>query len=116
METGTPRVIYGNVLNDSLIENLPMECAVEVPCLVDRNGIQPTAIGAMPPHLAALIQTNVNPQILTVEAILTGNRDHVYHAAMMDPHTSAELTLDEIHSLVDDLFEAHGDWIPDIWD
>ncbi len=114
METGTPRVIYGNVLNDSLIENLPMECAVEVPCLVDRNGIQPTAIGAMPPHLAALIQTNVNPQILTVEAILTGNRDHVYHAAMMDPHTSAELTLDEIHSLVDDCSKPTETGIPDI--
>jgi len=112
METGTPRVIYGNVLNDSYIDNLPFECCVEVPCLVDKNGVQPTRIGELPPQLAAIIRTNVNVQLLVIEALLTGNRDHVYHAAMMDPHTSSELTLDEIWSLVDDLFEAHGDMIP----
>lgn len=112
METGQPRVIYGNVPNRGLIENLPDGCCVEVPCLVDRNGIQPTTVGALPPQLAAIIQTNVNVQSLAVEAALTGKREHVYHAAMLDPHTSAELTLDEIWSLVDDLLEAHGDWIP----
>ncbi|MCC6485005.1 MAG: alpha-glucosidase/alpha-galactosidase, partial [Armatimonadetes bacterium] len=112
METGIPRVIYGNVLNDGLIDNLPYDCCVEVPCLVDKNGVQPTPVGALPQQLAAIIRTNVNVQLLTIEAALTGNRDHVYHAAMMDPHTSSELTLDEIWSLVDDLFEAHGDIIP----
>jgi alpha-galactosidase len=79
---------------------------------VDANGIQPTYIGAIPPQLAALMQTNINVQALTVEAALTGKREHIYHAAMLDPHTSAELTLDEIWSLVDDLIEAHGDWLP----
>lgn len=111
METNTPRVIYGNVLNSGLITNLPGGCCVEVPCLVDANGIQPTVIGKIPPQLAALQQTNVNVQELVVEAVLTGKKEHVYHAAMLDPHTAAELTLDEIHGLVDDLFEAHGEII-----
>jgi alpha-galactosidase len=112
METGKPRVVYGNVANQGLIDNLPRECCVEVPCLVDKSGIQPTRIGALPWHLAALMQTNVNVQALTVEAALTGKREHIYHAAMMDPHTAAELDLDQIWSLVDDLIEAHGDWLP----
>lgn len=112
METDQPRVIYGNVANEGLIDNLPQGCCVEVPCLVDANGIQPTRIGALPPQLAALIQTNVNVQALTVEAALTGRRDHIYHAAMLDPHTAAELDLDQIWRLVDDLIEAHGDWLP----
>jgi alpha-galactosidase len=112
METGTPRVIYGNVTNTGLIDNLPDGCCVEVPCLVDRNGIQPVHVGTLPPHLAALMQTNINVQSLTVEAALTGKRDHVYHAAMLDPHTAAELDLDQIWHLVDDLIDAHGDWIP----
>ena len=111
-ETNTPRVIYGNVPNDGLIDNLPPDCCVEVPCLVDRNGVQPTQIGQLPPHLAALMQTNINVQALTVEAALTGKRDHIYHAAMLDPHTAAELDLDQIWNLVDDLIEAHGDWLP----
>lgn len=112
LETGIPRVIYGNVMNYGLIDNLPQGCCVEVPCLVDRNGIQPTRIGALPPHLAALIQTNVNVQALTVEAALTRKREHIYHAAMLDPHTAAELDLEQIWQLVDDLIEAHGDWLP----
>ncbi len=111
-ETGAPRVIYGNVANHGLIDNLPAGCCVEVPCLVDKNGIQPTNIGALPPQLAALMQTNINVQALTVEAALTGKREHIYHAAMLDPHTAAELSLDQIHSLVDDLIAAHGDWLP----
>ncbi|MCL4266352.1 MAG: alpha-glucosidase/alpha-galactosidase [Anaerolineae bacterium] len=112
METGQPRVIYGNVPNYGLIDNLPAGCCVEVPCLVDRNGIQPTQIGSLPPHLAALMQTNINVQALTVEAALTGKREHIYHAAMLDPHTAAELSLDQIWALVDDLIEAHGEWLP----
>jgi len=111
-ETGQPCVVYGNVMNNGLIDNLPRECCVEVPCLVDRNGLQPTRIGSLPPHLAALIQTNINVQALTVEAALTGKREHIYHAAMLDPHTAAELDLEQIWSLVDDLIEAHGDWLP----
>lgn len=112
METGTPRTIYGNVANHGLIDNLPYDCCVEVPCLVDRSGIQPTQIGTIPPQLAALMQTNINVQALVVEAALTGKREHIYHAAMLDPHTAAELDLDQIWDMVDELIEAHGDWLP----
>jgi alpha-galactosidase len=112
METGQPRVIYGNVQNNSLISNLPSDCVVEVPCLVDKCGVQPTQIGALPPQLAAIIQTNINVQSLTVEAALTEKREHIYQAAMLDPHTAAELTLDEIWSMVDDLLEAHKAYLP----
>lgn len=111
-ETGQPRVVYGNVPNRGLIDNLPQGCCVEVPCLVDKSGIQPTKIGSLPPQLAALMQTNVNVQSLTVEAALTGKREYIYHAAMLDPHTAAELSLDQIWNLVDDLIEAHGNWLP----
>jgi alpha-galactosidase len=112
METGVPRVVYANLENDNLITNLPPGCCVEVPCLVEKNGIQPTQIGALPPHLAALMQTNINVQALTVESILTGNREHIYHAAMLDPHTAAELDLDQIWQMVDDLITQHAEWIP----
>ena len=112
LETGTPRTVYGNVANHGLIDNLPAGCCVEVPCLVDKNGIQPTRIGSLPPHLAALMQTNINVQALTVEAALTGKREHIYHAAMLDPHTGAELDLEQIWAMVDDLIEAHGDLLP----
>ena len=112
METGHPRVIYGNAANHRLIDNLPEGCCVEVPILVDKSGLQPTHVGALPPHLAALMQTNVNVQALTVEAALTRKREHIYHAAMLDPHTAAELSLEQIWALVDDLIEAHGDWLP----
>jgi alpha-galactosidase len=107
-----PRVIYANVPNHGLIDNLPKECCVEVPCLVDKNGIQPTLIGSLPPQLAALMQTNINVQSLTVEAALTRRREHIYHAAALDPHTAAELDLDQIWALVDELIAAHGDWLP----
>jgi len=113
METGHPRVVYGSVMNHGLISNLPYQSFVEVPCLVDKNGIQPTVIGDLPPQLAALIQTNINVQMLTVEAALTGKREHIYHAAMLDPHTAAELDLAQIHDLVDAMITAHGDWLPD---
>ena len=112
METGTPRVVYGNVANHGLIDNLPQGCCVEVPCLVDKSGLQPTKIGRMPPQLAALQQTNINVQSLVVEAALAGKREHIYHAAMLDPHTAAELSLEQIWSLVDDLIEAHGNMMP----
>ena len=112
VETGQPRVVYGNVMNTGLIDNLP-ECCAEVPCVVDQNGVQPTHIGALPPQLVALMQTNINVQALTVEAILTENKEHLYHAAMFDPHTSAELDLEQIHDLVDDLLEAHGEMVPE---
>ena len=112
METGTPRTVYGNVANEGLIDNLPRGCCVEVPCLVDKNGIQPIRVGDLPPHLAALMQTNINVQALTVEAALTQKREHIYHAAMLDPHIAAELDLDQIWRLVDELIEAHGDWLP----
>lgn len=115
LETGQPRVVYGNVANNGLIDNLPQGCCVEVPILVDKNGLQPTKIGTLPPHLAALMQTNINVQFLTVEAALTRKREHIYHAAMLDPHTAAELSLDQIWSLVDDLIEAHGEMMPEYY-
>ncbi|MCG9774922.1 alpha-glucosidase/alpha-galactosidase, partial [Vibrio diabolicus] len=111
--TGTPSVIYGNVKNEDLIDNLPTGCCVEVACLVDANGIQPTKVGLIPNHLAALMQTNINVQTLLTEAIVTQNRERIYHAAMLDPHTSAALGLEEIYALVDDLIDAHGSWLPD---
>lgn len=113
METNTSRTIYGNVPNKGIISNLPQGCCVEVPCLVDANGIQPTTIGEIPPQLAALMQTNINVQSLTVEAALTQKREYIYHAAMLDPHTAAELSLDQIWSMVDELIEAHGSWLPE---
>jgi len=111
-ETGEPRVVYGNVANEGLLDSLPAGCCVEVPCLVDKNGVQPTRVGSLPPHLAALMRTNVNVQELTVEAALSGKREHVYHAAMLDPHTAAELDPEQIVALVDDLIAAHGEMLP----
>jgi alpha-galactosidase len=113
IETGTRRVVHGNVRNDGLITNLPADACVEVPCLVDRAGVQPTRIGELPPQLAALNRTFLNVSELTVRAALEGRRDHVYHAAMLDPNTSATLTLAQIHDLVDDMIEAHGASLPE---
>ncbi len=110
--TGEPYVIYGNVPNRGIIPNLPQGCSVEVPCLVDRSGIQPCSVGDLPPQLAGIIRNTVNVHELTVEGFFTRRRDHIYQAALLDPHASAELTLDEIYSLVDDLFEAHGKMVP----
>ena len=117
-ETNTPRVIYGNVPNTDLITNLPAAACVEVPCLVDAQGIQPTHVGTLPTQLAAICQTNVNVQVLAVEAALTRKREHIYHAAMLDPHTAAVLPLDKIWAMCDDLIAAHqkvgllGDYAP----
>ncbi|ACS98725.1 alpha-glucosidase/alpha-galactosidase [Paenibacillus sp. JDR-2] len=112
IETGKTFKIGGNVMNTGLITNLPKEACVEVPCLVDRSGINPTYVGDLPPQLAALNRTNINTQLLTIEAALTQKKEHIYHAAMLDPHTSAELSMDDIVALCDDLIEAHGDWLP----
>lgn len=111
--TGTPSVIYGNIANHGYIPQLPGGCAVEVPCLVDANGIQPTVVNDVPKQLTALMRTNINVQELVVESLLTEDVEHIYHAAMLDPRTAAELDLDQIRSLVDDLLTAHGDWMPD---
>lgn len=114
METNIQRFINGNVMNKgALISNLPTECCVEVPCMINYNGIQPLYVGKLPVQLAALMQTNINVQALAVEALMTGKRDYVYQAAMLDPHTAAELNLDQIKSLVDDLLVAHKGWIPE---
>lgn len=110
--TGVPCVVYGNVPNDGLISNLPDGACVEVPCVVDRNGVQPTAIGDLPPQLAAVNRTNIGVQDLAVKAALTGEREHVYHAVMLDPLTSALLTLDQIRSMTDELLEAHSPLLP----
>ena len=117
--TGTPFRFNGNVPNRRpdgglLIDNLPADCCVEVPCVAGADGIDPQPVGSLPRQLAALMQTNINVQGLTVEAALTGRREAVYQAAMLDPHTGAELSLDEIHALVDDLLDAHGDSIPSL--
>ena len=110
--TDRPYRIGGNVLNDGLITNLPRLACVEVPCLVDRNGVQPCVVGELPPQCAALNMTNVNVQLLTVEAALTGKREHIYQAALLDPHTAAELTIDDIVAMCDELIERHGEWLP----
>lgn len=112
MQTGRPTVIYGNVENRGLIPNLPTGCCVEVPCLVDANGVQPTAVGALPPQCAALNRNAINVQELAVTAALTGDRDHVYHAVMLDPLTGALLTLEQITAMVDELFASQQQWLP----
>ena len=113
METNKPYKIGGNVLNTGgLINNLPENAVVEVPCLVDASGVAPTYIGELPEQLAALNRTNINTQLLTIEAALTQKKEKIYQAAMLDPHTSSELSISDIISLCDDLIEAHGDWLP----
>ena len=112
METDVPFRIGGNVLNTGLITNLPRKACVEVPCMVDRNGVQGCTVGDLPEQCAAMNRTNINVQLLTIEAALTLRRDKIYQAAMMDPHTAAELTLDQIVALCDDLIEAHGEMLP----
>lgn len=108
MVTDTPYKIGGNVLNNGLITNLPANACVEVPCMVDGNGVNPTYIGELPPQLAAMNITNINPQLLTIEAAVTGKREHIYHAAMLDPHTGGQLSIDDIVAMCDELIEAHA--------
>jgi alpha-galactosidase len=111
-QTGTAREIYVNVRNDGKISSLPDECCVEVPCLVDADGPHPRPVGPLPPQLAALNRTFLNVVELTVRAVLEGDRDHVYQAALLDPNTSATLTTREIVAMCDELFDAHGDLMP----
>jgi alpha-galactosidase len=113
LEGGPPRVLPGNLRNDGLIDNLLDDACVEVPCLVDRNGVQPTRIGALPPQLAAMNRAFLNVSELVVRAALDGSREHVYHAAMLDPSTSATLTLDAIVGLCDEMISAHGAALPE---
>jgi len=112
MITDKPLKLGGNVLNNGLIENLPKEACVEVPCMVDNYGVNPCHVGRLPVQLAAMNMTHVNVHMLAIEAAVTLKKEHVYHAAMLDPHTAAELSLDDIRSMVDDLIVAHGDWLP----
>ena len=107
MLTDVPYRIGGNVINKGLIENLPADACVEVPCMVDANGVNPTHVGRLPVQLAAMNMTNINPQLLTIEAAVTGKKEHIYHAAMLEPHTAAELSIDDIIKMCDELYEAH---------
>lgn len=112
--TDTPYQIGGNVLNKGrMITNLPEEACVEVPCLVNGRGILPCYVGALPVQCAAMNMTNINVQLLTIEAARTLKREHIYQAAMLDPHTGSELDIDTIKKMVDDLIEAHGDYLPE---
>ena len=109
--TNKPYKIGGNVLNTGLITNLPYNACVEVPCLVDASGVNPTFIGDLPEQCAALNRTNINVQLLTIQAAVTHKKDYIYQAALMDPHTSSELDMDDTVALCDALIEAHGDWL-----
>jgi len=111
--TNTPYKIGGNVLNSgNLIENLPVDACVEVPCLIDGMGVHPCRVGRLPVQCAAMNMTNINVQLLTIEAAVTRKKEHIYQAAMLDPHTGSELDPDTIVKMVDDLIETHGDWLP----
>jgi alpha-galactosidase len=113
LETGTPRIIYGNVPNAGLIDNLPREACVEVPCVVDATGLHPVHVGALPPQCAALNRSFLGVCELTVRAALDGRRDHVLQACLLDPNAGASLTIDQIAAVVDELIEAHGDALPE---
>ena len=111
--TNTPYEIGGNVLNTGhLITNLPADACVEVPCLVNGQGVHPCHVGRLPVQCAAMNMTNINVQLLTIEAAVTKKKEHIYQAAMLDPHTGSELDIDTIVKMVDDLIDAHGDWLP----
>ncbi len=107
------REVYGNVRNAGLIDGLPQDACVEVPCLADKNGVLPTRVGTLPPQTLALNRTFVNVVELTVHAALEQRRDLVYDAALLDPNTGATLTTEQILDLCDDLIEAHGELIPE---
>ena len=109
--TGNPYKIGGNVLNTGLIDNLPSDACVEVPCMVDANGINPCHVGRLPVQLAAMNMTNINVQLLTIEAAATRSKEKIYQAAMLEPHTAAELNIDDIKAMCDELIEAHGDYM-----
>ena len=113
METNVPFKFGGNVLNTGLITNLPQNACVEVPCMADKSGVVPTYVGALPEQCAAMNRTNINVQLLTIEAAVTKKKDYIYQAAMMDPHTAAELSIDDIVAMCDDLIAAHEGWLPE---
>ena len=113
MENDVPYRIHGNVMNNGLIPNLPPNACVEVPCLVDRAGIHPCYVGNLPEQCAAINRTNVNVQLLTIRAAKTRRKEDLYMAAMMDPHTAAELSMDEIRRMCDEMLEAHQGWMPE---
>ena len=113
METNKPFKFGGNVINNGLITNLPSNACVEVPCMVDKSGVVPTFVGALPEQCAAMNRTNINVQLLTIEAAVTRKKDYIYQAAMMDPHTAAELSIDDIVAMCDDLIAAHEGWLPE---
>ena len=111
-ETGTPLKIYGNVMNNGLITNLPANACVEVPIMVDENGLNPCVVGDIPDQLAGLNMTHIAVHNMTIKAAVTLEKKYIYMAAYLDPHTRDQLTFDEIKNLCDDLIEAHGDWLP----
>jgi alpha-galactosidase len=113
METNMPYKIGGNVLNTGLITNLPQNAVVEVPCMVDASGVTPTFVGDLPEQCAAMNRTNINVQLLTIEAARTLRKDFIYQAAMMDPHCQSELSIDDIVAMCDDLIKAHEGWLPE---
>ena len=112
MITNKPYIIGGNVINNGLIENLPREACVELPCIVNNLGVTPCYVGRLPIQLAAMNMTHINVHLLTIEAAVTRKKEHIYQAAMLDPLTSAELSVDDIVNMVDELIAAHGDWMP----
>ena len=113
MITDQPFRVHGNVQNNGLITNLPANACVEVPCMVDRNGINPCKVGDLPEQCAAINRTNINVQNMTILAAREHKKEYVYMAAYLDPHTAAELSMDEIRAMCDDLFEAHRGWLPE---
>ncbi len=113
METNIPYKFGGNVINTGLIDNLPANACVEVPCISDMTGVQPIHVGPLPEQCAALNRTNINVQLLTIEAARTLKKDYIYQAVMLDPHCGAELSIDDIVKMCDELIEAHKGWIPE---
>lgn len=113
METNKPFKFGGNVLNTGLITNLPPTACVEVACIADASGVTPTYVGDLPEVCAAMNRTNINVQLLTIQAAVTLKKDYIYQAAMMDPHCQSELSIDDIVAMCDDLIEAHKGWLPE---
>lgn len=109
--TDTPYKIGGNVINNGYIDNLPSDACVEVPCYIDGTGVHPVKVGKLPLQLAAMNMSNINPQMLAIEAAVTRDRQKIYQAVMMDPHTAAELNIDDMIRMCDEMIEAHGDYM-----
>lgn len=112
IETDIPYRIHANVQNTGLITNLPTNACVEIPCMIDRNGVNPCFVGDLPEQCAAINRTNINVHLLTLQAARSHKKEDLYMAAMLDPHTASELSIDDIKRMCDELLEAHKDWIP----